>query len=148
VLHEAGDDLRQRHPGDLGSSDLRTGVDEDFEPQTEPRRVELFIQARRRRAPEIDVEDVRQLRRSRLCNEIDAVFKTVSVNDAMQLLRPQLRCKRGESLNELVWQAVECRRSRGSQPDCFLLDTHRTIEMGARRPAYLPFRAGDRTPAR
>jgi hypothetical protein len=119
VLREAGDDLRQRHLRQFRRRDLCAGFGQDLDPEAEPRGIELFIKAGPGRPPQIEIEDMRQLRRSCVRDEIDAVFESVRTDDAMQQLRPQLRCECGEALDQLVRQADESTGYRRSQTDCF-----------------------------
>ena len=98
----------------------------------------MFIEAGPRRPPQIEIEEVRQLRGRGLRDQLDAVLEAVRIDDAMQQLGLQLRCKLSEAMNELVWQADECSEFAGSETDCFALDTRRTIEMGANLFAPIP----------
>jgi hypothetical protein len=70
---------------------------------------------------------MRQLRRRGLRDEVDTVFQAIRTDDAMQQLGPQFRCKLGEAVNELVWQAHESTEFASAQTDCFGIDTRRTM---------------------
>jgi len=63
---------------------------------------------------------VRQLRRRRLRNQIDTIFEPVRIDDAMQQFGPQPGSKRGQSLNELVWQDGRIYRIDGFRNRLFL----------------------------
>jgi hypothetical protein len=79
----------------------------------------LLVDAGPSRAPEIEIEKMRQLRRCGLRHQIGAVLEPDGIDDTMQQLGPQLRRQRREALNEFVWQADESTGSTDSQTDCF-----------------------------
>jgi hypothetical protein len=94
----------------------------------------VLIEPGPRRPPQIEIEEMRQLRSRSLRDEIDTVLEAVHPDDAMQQLRPQLRCKLGEAVNEFVWQVDESSELTDAGTDCFGIDRRRTIEMGTDMP--------------
>jgi len=91
----------------------------------------VLIEPGPRRPPQIEIEQMRQLRGRGLRDEIDAVLEAICTDNAMQQLRPQSWCELGEAVNELVWQVNESSESAAVQTDCFGIDRRRTIAMGA-----------------
>ena len=128
-MRETRDDLRQRHLRQFRGGDLGARFGQHFDPPAKARRIEVLIEPRPRRPPEIEVDEMRQLRRRGLRDQIDAVLEAVRTDDAMQQLRPQFRCKLGEAVNQFVWQVNESSESAPAQTDCFGVDRRRTIHM-------------------
>ena len=62
----------------------------------------MLIEPRPRRPPQIEIEEMRQLRRRGVRDQIDAVLEAVRTDDTMQQLRPQFRCELGEAVYEFV----------------------------------------------
>jgi hypothetical protein len=130
-MREARHDLPKRHRRQLRGGDISTCFGQHFDPQPKSRRIEVLIEPRPRRLPEIEIEQMRQLRRRGLRHQLDAVLEPVRTDDAMQQLRPQFRCELGEAVYEFVWQVNESNEFTDAQPDCFGLDRRRTMDMGA-----------------
>jgi hypothetical protein len=118
-MGQAGDDLRERHPGKLRRSYFIARFDEHLNPHAEALRIKVLVESRTCGSPQIEIEDVGQLCGRGLGDELGAVFETDGIDDAMQQLRPQLRRKRREAMNEFVWQADESIESAPAQTDCF-----------------------------
>jgi hypothetical protein len=119
VLRQSGDDLWQRHLRQFRGCDIGAGLNEHFNPPAKSCRIEVLIEPGPRRPPEIEIEEVRQLRRRCLRDELDAILEPVPADDAMQQLGPQLWCQLGEPVNEWVWQVNESNESAREQTDCF-----------------------------
>ena len=57
VMREAGDELLQRHLRQLLRGDIGAGVHQDFDPDAEALRVELFVESGPCGAPQVEIED-------------------------------------------------------------------------------------------
>jgi hypothetical protein len=132
-MREARNDLPKRHLRQFRGGDISTRFGQHFDPQAKSRRIEVLIEPRPCRPPQVEIEETRQLRRGGLRDQIDAVLEPVRTDDAMQQLRPQFRCELGEAVNEFVWQVNESNEFAEAQTDCFGLDRRRTMKMGANK---------------
>ena len=65
--------------------------DQDFEPFSETVRVELVVEPRMRMAPQVDIEQRRQLSGCRQGNELARRVEAVPLNQLMQRLWRELR---------------------------------------------------------
>ena len=70
--------------------DLRPGVDENLEPDTEAGGIEVLVRAWGGTAPQVEVEDALQLRWGCKGHELGAVLESAVLNDLVHELRLQL----------------------------------------------------------
>jgi hypothetical protein len=84
VLDEPGCDEilvhRRKHRG----SARRISIDHHFQPYGKAAGIELFVSARRRRPPQIEIENPRQLAGCRQCDQLAAVLESTMLDDAME----------------------------------------------------------------
>ncbi len=59
MMREARDDLRKRHRRQFRGGDLSTRFDQHFDPEAKSRRIEVLIEPRPRRPPQIEIEEMR-----------------------------------------------------------------------------------------
>ncbi len=88
---EAGHDEIEVEPRQFVRGDFGSGVQQNGQPEAEPIRIEPFVRARRACAPEIQIEDARELRRRGERDEFGAVLQPVRLYDAVQHLRLESR---------------------------------------------------------
>ena len=84
VLGEAAGNEIDLEAGELLGGDLRPRVQEHLEPDAETIRVEPFVRAWRARAPEIEIEDARQLRGRRERDDLRARLEPAGLDHAIE----------------------------------------------------------------
>jgi hypothetical protein len=125
VLGEPCDHQLDLHLGKDPRRDTGARFQQHLEPDTEPIRVELFVQAGPASAPQIKIQDAGQLVRRRQRDQLAALCESIALNDAMKHLGAQSREHLGEMRH--VENAIE--------------QTMRLSEMLLRMTVTVPFRA-------
>ena len=91
VLRERRGRQTDVYAGECLRCDSGAGLHHHFEPQTEAIGVELLVQAWLGRAPQVEIEDRRQLAGCRQRNELPAILESAVLNDAVKNLWWQSR---------------------------------------------------------
>src|SRR5262249_57928344 len=91
VTGEAGDHQVLVEGGDGACCHGLSGVHQHFEPLAEAIDIEPFVASRLRGAPQIEVEQGRELRGRRRRDELAARIEAAVLNELMQRLRREVR---------------------------------------------------------
>ena len=91
MLRESRDRQVEIHAGKCVRRDSRARFHQHFEPETEAIGVEQIVQTRLGRAPQIEIEDRRQLTGCRQRHELAAILESAVLYDAVQQFRGQAR---------------------------------------------------------
>ena len=116
VLREPGDHQIDVHLRELLRRDGGAGFHQHFEPHAETIGVELLVQARLAGAPQVEIEDARQLVGCRQRHELAAILESAALNDPVKQLGLQSR----DDVREVrrVQNAIEQRTLVSSVSPC------------------------------